>query len=72
MGFHERAEEILAKYGILFYAERSVSEICRPNSDELCPFEESVINVEIPLQGYRNIVLKLLSFSESALANVST
>ncbi len=61
----QRAEEILAKYGILFYAEQSVPEICRPSSDELCPFEESVINVESPVQGYRNIVLRLFSLSES-------
>ena len=61
----QRAEEILARYGILFYAEQSVPEICRPGSDELCPFEESVINVELPVQGYRNIVLRLFSFSES-------
>jgi hypothetical protein len=61
----QRAEEILAKYGILFYAEQSVPEICRPGSDELCPFEESVINVESPVQGYRNIVLRLFSLSES-------
>jgi len=61
----QRAEEILTKYGILFHAEQSVPEICQPGSDELCPFEKSVSNVEMPVQGYRNIVLKLLSFSES-------
>ena len=61
----QRAEGILTKYGILFYAEQSVPEICQPGSDELCPFEESVLNVEMPVQGYRNIVLKLLSLSES-------
>lgn len=56
-----RAEGILARYGILYHAEEIVPEICRPGTDDLCPFEEAVLDVETPLQGYRRLVLRLLS-----------
>jgi len=56
-----RAEGILARYGIPYHAEQVVPEIRRPGSDDLCPFEEAVLDVETPLQGYRRLVLRLLS-----------
>ncbi|MCJ7635434.1 DUF1893 domain-containing protein [Candidatus Bathyarchaeota archaeon] len=57
-----RAEEILCQYGIVYYSEKVVPEICRPGSVDLCPFEKAVLEVETPLQGYRRLVLKLFSF----------
>jgi hypothetical protein len=58
----QRAEEILYRYGIAYYAEDVVSEIYRPGNVEICPFEQAVLEVKTPLQGYRRIVLKLFSF----------
>lgn len=57
-----RAEEILCRYGIVYYAKNVVPEICRPGSVDLCLFEEAVLEVKTPLQGYRRLVLKLFSF----------
>jgi hypothetical protein len=56
-----RAEGILARYGITYHAEQVVPEICRPGSNDLCPFEEAVLDVETPLQGYRRLVLRLFN-----------
>lgn len=56
-----RGEGILARYGIPYNAERIVPEICRPASDDLCPFEEAVLDVETPLEGYRRLVLRFFS-----------
>jgi hypothetical protein len=56
-----RAEIILTRYKIPYIAEETVPEICRPKSKELCPFEESVLNVETPLQAYRHLVLRFRS-----------
>jgi len=53
-----RAVEVLERYGIRYLAEEIVPEIRRPGSNDLCPFEEAVLDVETPLQGYRRIVLK--------------
>jgi len=59
-----RAEGVLACYRIRYYAEEIVPEICRPGSDDLCPFEEAVLDVETPLQGYRRLVLRLFNMTE--------
>lgn len=61
----QRAEGILTRYGIPYHAEQTVPEICRPGSDDLCPFERAVLDVENPLEGYRRLVLKSLSLTVS-------
>ena len=58
-----RAKRILDLYQIRYCSAEVVSEICRPGSDDLCPFEMAVLDVETPLQGYRRLMLRLLSLA---------
>jgi hypothetical protein len=58
-----RAKRILGRYQIRYRSAEVVSEICRPGSGDLCPFEMAVIDAETPLQGYRHLVLRLLSLA---------
>jgi hypothetical protein len=58
-----RAKNILDRYQITYCSTELVSEICRPGSDDLCPFERAVLEAETPLQGYRRLMLRLLSLT---------
>jgi len=60
-----RAETILQRYRIAYYAERVVPEILCKTGDDLCPFEKTVLEIEAPLEGYRRLVLKALNLKNS-------
>ncbi len=52
----EGAIRVLRKNGVRYQAERTVKNILSKDGRGVCPFEESVSNVEDPEEGYKVIV----------------
>jgi hypothetical protein len=59
----QRAEAVFQRYRLTYHAARVVPEILCRTGDDLCPFEKAVLDSETPVNGYRELMLKVLSFS---------
>jgi hypothetical protein len=58
-----RAEAVLQRHNVAYHSENIIPEILCETGDDICPFEKTVLEIETALNGYRRIMLKMLSFN---------
>ena len=54
-----RAKDVLKRHRIRYYAERTIPEIANRFGTAICPFEEMVLDVDEPKEGYERLSARL-------------
>lgn len=53
------AQEVFDRYGVRFYAEKTVDYIVNRRGDGMCPMEEACLTVDTPEQAYEVLLKKV-------------